>query len=85
MKSEFMGEMTGEICEGNVRDFWHPSHALSPLYKGVSKENVRDWPKTVQHITKTYKRTDFAIQAWQNRGYVHGDAFYESLRCLPRV
>ena len=45
MKSEFMGEMTGEICEGNVRDFWHPSHALSPLYKGISEENVGDEAK----------------------------------------
>ena len=40
-----MGEMTGGICEGYVRDFWHPSHALSPLYKGVSEENVRDETK----------------------------------------
>ena len=37
-----MGEMTGGICEGYVRDFQNPSHALFPLYKGVSEENVRD-------------------------------------------
>ncbi len=57
-----MGEITGEICEGYVRDFQHPSHALSPLYKGTLKENVRDEAQNNQHITKTFKRFDFAIQ-----------------------
>ena len=35
----------GEIWERNGRDFLHLSHALFPLYKGISEENVRDEPK----------------------------------------
>ena len=30
------------MCEGYVRDFGHPSHRQTPLYKGFSEENVRD-------------------------------------------
>jgi len=37
----------GGICEGYVRDPEHPLHSVSPLYKGISEENVRDGPKTV--------------------------------------
>ena len=25
-----------------MRDHQHPSHSISPLYKGISEENVRD-------------------------------------------
>ena len=36
------GEMTGEIWEGYGRDSRHLSHALSLLYKGLSKNYGRD-------------------------------------------
>ena len=50
-----MGEVTGGICEGYVRGFKHPSHALSPLYKGFSEENVRDEAKMSQASSKNNK------------------------------
>ena len=30
------------MYEGYVRDTKHPSHAETPLYKGIPDENVRD-------------------------------------------
>ena len=36
------GEMTGEIWEGYGRDSKHLSRALSPLYKGLSRNYGRD-------------------------------------------
>ena len=39
---EMMGEMTGEIWEGCGRDLRHLSHALSLLYKELSKNYGRD-------------------------------------------
>ena len=39
---EMMGEMTGEIWEGYGRDLRHLSHALSLLYKELSKNYGRD-------------------------------------------
>ena len=30
------------MYEGYVRDTKHPSHAETPLYKGIPEENVRD-------------------------------------------
>ena len=54
-----------------MRGTKNPSHSFSPLYKGVSEENVRGKPKTAQHITKTSKRIDFAMSRWQNRGCVY--------------
>ena len=53
-----------------MRDSQHPSHALSPLYKGVSEENVRDEVKNKEHVIKSLNRVYFAIQTWQNRGCV---------------
>ena len=70
-----MGEMTGEIWERYVRDFWHLSHVLSPLYKGVSDEKVRDGAKTSHHVAEPNNRTNFAIWTWQNRGYVYKDIY----------
>ena len=37
-----MGKMTGEIWERYGRDSRHLSHALSPLYKGLSRNYGRD-------------------------------------------
>ena len=31
-----------------MRDHQHPSHSISPLYKGFSEENVRDGPLFVK-------------------------------------
>ena len=50
---EMTGEMTGRICEGYVRDFQNPSHAESPLYKGVPEENVRDEAEMSHHMVQT--------------------------------
>ena len=35
-----------------MRDPEHPSHSVSPLYKGISEENVRDEVKTSTHNKK---------------------------------
>jgi hypothetical protein len=36
------GELMGEIWEGYGRDLRHLSRALSPLYKGLSRNYGRD-------------------------------------------
>ena len=41
IKWRYVGMMWG-ISEGFVRDKKHPSHSLTPLNKGVPRENVRD-------------------------------------------
>ena len=53
-----------------MRDFQHPSHSFSPLYKGFSEGNVRDEPKMNQHIAGASNCIDFAIRTWQNQGCV---------------